>query len=516
MRKKNVFLDKIYQIGSFGISVTFGFFVGNGIQGIYKGRDYAVTQTVVSVSGLGFCLSRRAEPAYKQKQRALNKLFKKAVVSRDSIFYFRGWDFSNAGLIKKRRRYYFPQEEIGKYIFESMKLFFQAIVSMAVIYNRRKGLGVKEAVLHAVSEGIDNHVPSFKKNKTLDAFVEKDALMDLLALYMGHQILLKAQQAKSDEAVLEFLKKGFDSPTSPFYGVKDLTTTELFFDRKPYETGKKNIIDIISCGQVAALSAMGAAAWFYPFQPMPAFGAGIFLLGLSVLKDGVGDKHFKEQADRFLSPCFKLKTVTPLKMQEIIPDCYDWLEKQEFLTSFGQAELNLEVLKKIISVVKKISVPLVGRMARDILYSALIYQDTQMQKTYAGVKNGLTLEEASKKFGLKAVHKLMSSVLMIKEFEGLKDVTKGQILYHLEMKKAEYIDNLEKSKNNLDSQGFDKEWTPLYTLFKKMVETFVDDEKNKQFYATLSVIRGRSEHKSTVLPKVLRQLQKNQSQQTKS
>ena len=67
--QENSLLDKGLSLL---VPAVLGFSVAHSVWGISNERDYAVTQCVVSVAGLGYCLKKRYEVEHKKTGKILN------------------------------------------------------------------------------------------------------------------------------------------------------------------------------------------------------------------------------------------------------------------------------------------------------------------------------------------------------------------------------------------------------------------------------------------------------------
>ncbi len=498
MSKKRLF-ETVVRVA---VPSAFAFMLGNGIQAIMHDRAYAVTQTTVAVSGLGLYYKRRFEPSYKKTKRRLDKLFKNSQLTRNDIVWCHGWRVKSNRLLKEMGKLSFELQEEKDYIYQSAQDFFSELLRVALRLNMEKGYGIRESVLNAVCISIDKYIPFLKEQKTITDYIKENKTLYLLMLHFSLEILKNTMQAKSDEQVLDFLNKGIEDPKSLFYGIDAKDVVPLFFNQKPYQQGDSTFFKIMSAGTYTSLAGAVASTCCLPTAynlGMFAISGGIFYTNYLLRK-----KHFLSEYSRFLSPCFNLKSIEPKKMAtSVLDDKISWVQNETFLTSYGRADINLNVLNKIKKVVETMPVSLSKNGKEGYLKTVLIGGNKTLSQCYNGLQGGLTLEEGCQKFGVSSVYEVMQTIYLIEKLKTLDNGNRTCMMFELKCLESDFEKQLHESKNEMDSLGI----YSLESFFEHCFDFVTRDEKRK-LYKELSVDKTVKEHVLLKLPIVIKKMQK--------
>ncbi len=402
MSKKRLF-EMAVQVAVPGM---LGFMLGEGIQAIAYDKPYAITQTTVAVSGLGLYFKRRFEPMYKKTKRRLDKMFRTTKLTQNDIIWDIGWRFKSNCLVKEMGTFSFETQEAKDCIRQNAQDFLDEVLGFALELNLKKGYSIRKSVLNAVCISIDKNIPFFKERKTIESYVEDDLSLHLLMLNFLSKILKNTMQARCNEEVLDFLNKGIDDQDSPFYGVNARAVSPLFFNQQPYQEGRSTAFKIMSATSYASLAGAVASSFFLP---------NTYQLGVMAITGGVWysnyllrKKNFASEYSRFLSPSFHLKSIELKGMNQSVVNCViSWRQNETFLTSYGKADINLNILKKIKKAVRSMPEALIQTCLPDLLKRVLVNDNKKVSQCYKGIEEGLSLEEVSKKFGVSCVYETL-------------------------------------------------------------------------------------------------------------
>ncbi len=520
LRKENFVQkrDLLKTVTRIVVPSVFGFMLGTGVRGIVQNQPYSVIKTTVAVSGLGLYYSRRFEPNYKKTKRALDKMFRNALVSRSGVAWPVGVVFKEGRILKEFGQFSFSMLEMGDYIYENMKIFLDDALGYALIVNRQEGLGIKDSVLRGFDFAVNRHVPAFKEKRTITAYVKSYEIMELFALCFSQRVFERVQQAKCDEDVLDFFNTGFQDRSSLFYGLEAKELTGLFFNRKPYQKGNEVLFKSMTAGCYASLVGLVASSCFLPSAA--SLGMATIVGGVLYSDYLLRQKYFLIEQARFLNQNVKLKSIEPIQMiKSFLPNMICWEQKETFLTSYGETDLNLKVLKNVIKCIQNMPFSLSSEVAGEYLKMVLVDGNKNLSRCYKGLYNGLTLEGMCEKFGVAPVYEMMRTMTYVQKLKTEKNKTKECILFELKSSLAEAEMELEKSKEEPDSRGFVPSVDEMNAFFEDVlgVKSELDfNDSSLILYKQLCVSEFVNECAKVRLPKVIRRLQKEANIRVKS
>lgn len=491
-----------------------GFMLGEGIQAIAYDKPYAITQTTVAVSGLGLYFKRRFEPMYKKTKRRLDSLFRTTKLTQNDIVWDIGWRFNKSNplcLWKEKGRFSFEMQEAKDYIQKNAQDFLDEVLGFALELNFKKGYSIQKSVLNAVCISIDKNIPFFKERKTIESYIEDGLSLHLLMLNFLSKILKNTMQARCNEEVLDFLNKGIDDQDSPFYGVNARAISPLFFNQQPYQEGRSTAFKIMSATSYASLAGAVASSFFLPNTYQ--FGVMAITGGVWYSNYLLRKKNFATECSRFLSPSFHLKSIELKGMNQSVVNCViSWRQNETFLTSYGKADINLNILKKIKKAVRSMPEALIQTCLPDLLKRVLVNDNEKISQCYNGIEKGLSLEEASKKFGVSCVYEMMQSFVLIEKLKTLNDNHKSGLLFRLGILEADFNQQLIESKNEMDSRGITADTDDLDMLFKSVCYAMRKEDgrfENAPLYKELTVPNTVDMLVFRKVPKAIRKMQKD-------
>ena len=500
--QKREFLNKLAQIA---VPAVFGLSLGNGVYSFVQEKNYAITQITFGAIGLGLWSARQFEVKHKKTIRVLNNMFKNIDISRTDIVKQEISFSFGMGLICREYKFKFPKMISDKFK-DNMQLVLDGIAWESSVKNREEGLGIREAVLKSIAEGVEEVAPDFKK-RDCEYYLRSFDIYKIFFLKMCQEIYNIACAAKSDEKVFEFFYKGFENEESPFYGIKVRPEAlEHFVNRSLYEMGDKNLFLALDGVKAVAWTSMLATAAFLPVTPVTVL-ASFSVAGLTYLDNRLRREHVLKQDERFETEFFKLKDVNIKNIERFFDDTFVWEEEGAILTSYGKACLDEKCIKDVMGEVEKSPFDTAKELGF-FLFAQLILNDKKMSDCYKGIEQGLTLEQVTKKYGVSSVYEMMCKKRLIKKTSSFLNQTKKGILFCLNNDLVEARKALEESKKKADSFGKDEFSVVLNDILKKTYNVEILKPKEMELQTEIIHVETRVAKSDVKLPRMVQKMLK--------
>lgn len=385
------FLQRTVGLGS-------ALFFMNGIAGIVQEKPYAMTQTLVSVAGLGLCYSEIFESKKQKLNRLLKQFFEKdSFVLKGSVGCKNKPDSVFDFVSQKQKMLqiaYIDTADFDAYVVDNLKIIASEIFSFAVQRNMVEGKNVRDAVLFGIYDTIKRHIPEFFKGNDIRYFIKNDSLIDVYALKLCHDIFQSVSSLKTDEEVFDYFKNGFQDKTSPFYDVLPKKQPR-FLLRGCYQSGRESVFKVVSGAQFLSFGGMGAVAVTMPFYEKPLYWAAgtVAVTSLTLVNRLMRNRHVEKQFSRFETESFRLKNIDCRCVRDSEVDgYYVWNEFSKSLSSVAQAKIKISVIKKVLSILENENKAAFVKDAASSVFVRGILKEKSYFDFYQKIENGATLD----------------------------------------------------------------------------------------------------------------------------
>lgn len=492
------------------VPAVLGFSLGNSVLGIQKERPYAMTQLVVSVAGLGYYFKKRFDFGHKKTGRNLKRLFsdKNMHLGMGSIWV--SPDYSNPFFKPNPEgvKYRFDMQEWGP-AFDALKGdVWSSLMQVSLFVNHEKGVGIKDSLLNAIHYKVDDVLNGEElSKKKVFSLIDSENLKTVFLLKMCQAIYEKVDLCLSDEAVLKWLKVGLNDKTKLYNSRPDEKVLSSFFNRAPYASGKKGVLNAIQAGQCASLAglvASGTMGSLFGTEGVVSLSVGV-VSSLAYLR--IKNQHVKQQMDRYSCKAGDFAKVQLLERFEDA-DWVVWSKKEERLTPFFNLKLISDIYDSSIKLLEENSNLTCANVAVGV-YRTLVESDEPVKRALNLLQSGMTLEQIALKTDLKVFHKAMTLNMLIGWLKGAGNMSAHTFAYHLKYSGVDYSSVLKEEEKIFEGKIASKKAKYERLCEKGMIS---EEEKNKHIcslYEKEERIVGQAVTKYCVLPYAIKKLRRS-------
>ncbi len=501
------------------VPAVLGVSLAHSVWGIINDRDYAQVQCAVSVAGLGYCIKKRYEPEYKKTGKILKYIFseKNAHLGWGS-FWFVDSHFPMIDKIYAGRRskidqnYHFEMTEWGPILAEIKRVMWKNIIEFALYNNMERGMGIKESVLSSIHFIVNDIIGEKLTLNILKRCVKKERFDNVFKLKMCQEVYQTVENCSSDEAVLSFLKKGITNKNSLFKNIDFYKKAEAFFNRAPYDAGKRKMINAMAVGEYASMTGFVASA---TIMGVNALGAsfGVLTLGFLLARMRFSNQNLSVQRARYQNLLGGLKVVEPVECFEW-NGMISWRQIETCVTKVQAAKLVDGVYKEAVSFLEK-NPNLPCEKSANYLYIHKVLMNPLLRPIVLSLENGLTLEQTVKQYGFEAVHKAMIYDTIVGVLKNMKGYAVRSFLFELKMNELKQDEELKCTENKMKltvgnrlryiNNLFQKGYLSLEEQERCIRNIFIEETKVK----TLCV------PKNTQIPRIIEKIKTDSKQQAK-
>lgn len=495
----------------FGITATGFFLLGNGVSGIVKDRPYAITQTAVSVAGLGFYYARKYASRTLRTKQFLGEMFNETTfVSKKGVYFVKNpSDLKNFFTGERKIGQYceVSGEDFDRYVKGNLAIFLSEIISFAIHHNLIKGKTIKESVLLGIYDTIEHQIPDFLKKRDIPTFVNENRVVDVYALKMCHEIFKNVEVCQNEEAVLNYLKNGFKDKTSPFYDLIEERRLSSFLNRDIYSSGCENRFKFLNGLQYATLTGAAATATMEGVISMPFLTLATASLagGVAFYNYSQKAKHWDRQFSRFDVCGFELKEVQVERTEQLCDQGYiGWYEKRTSLTKLKRAKIDLKMQEKVISLLKESPFKTTNIAGRYLLQQVMA--DEGISPVYRAIEKGATIESAVARFGIERVYQSMWFVKFANDLIKNEDRLLHSLIFKLESTLVDKQQEIRDARTRMSKRAYE-ETQAILSLYE---EGFISSENKRERLCRIFDFEDRGTWyfvpEKTKLPKKINQI----------
>ena len=510
--QENSLLDKGLSLL---VPAILGFSVAHSVWGIANERDYAVTQCVVSVAGLGYCLKKRYEVEHKKTGKILNQIFSEqnAHLGWGSFWFVDAKspvvEKSNGERGRLAFDYRFSMDEWGPVVDELKRVMWKNIIEFALYNNIERGMGLKEGVLSAVHFIVNDAIDERLSKNVIRQCIEKDRFDNVLKLKMCQEVYQAVENCACDEDVLSFLKKGITNQNSLFKDIAFCERVNVFFNRAPYEEGKKKIINAMSVGEYASMASLAGVATFTGVNGV-GLGLGFLTAGFLLAKMHFSNQHLRLQRARYQNLVGGLKSIEPIERFELKGRPV-WRQIETSLTKVQAAKLVKAVYEDVLSFLEK-DQNLSCEKAADCVNMYKILMNPALKNALDLLEKGLTLEQTIQKCGLETVHKMMMYDTVVGILKNMKGYAVRTFIFELKMSEMNQDSALSLAENEM-KLTVGKRLRYIDNLFKNGYISMEEKERRiRNMFIEDRKIKTICVSKNMKLPKMIERIKQGSNQ----